>query len=135
MPASEVGLSGTHEAIDVLIVDDNLMLAQSIREMIELSGSRCALAGDGEAALTLLNGLRQPPRAILCDLVMPRMDGFELLQKLRSDARWRGIFVVVASGRDEDRAPALSMGADVFLSKPFAIHRLIDLVGRRAGDD
>ncbi|HYO89413.1 MAG TPA: response regulator [Candidatus Limnocylindrales bacterium] len=116
------------DAIDVLIVDDNLMLAQSIREMIELSGSRCALAGDGQAALAILNGLVQPPRAIVCDLVMPRMDGFELLQALRADARWRGIFIVVASGRDDDRAPALSMGADVFLSKPFPIHRLIELV-------
>jgi chemosensory pili system protein ChpA (sensor histidine kinase/response regulator) len=135
MPANDDGHVGTHEAIDVLIVDDNVMLAQAIREMIELSGNRCALAGDGEAALRLLNRLHQPPRAILCDLVMPRMDGFELLQRLRADARWRGIFVVVASGRDEDRAPALSMGADVFLSKPFAIHRLIDLVGRPTGDD
>ncbi len=116
------------DAIDVLIVDDNLMLAQSIREMFELSGSRGALAGDGQAALAVLNGLVQPPRAIVCDLVMPRMDGFELLQALRADARWRGIFIVVASGRDDDRAPALSMGADVFLSKPFPIHRLIELV-------
>lgn len=122
------------EAVDVLIVDDNIMLAQSIREMIELSGTRCALAGDGEAALVVLNELQQPPRAILCDLAMPRMDGFELLQALRSDARWSGIFIVVASGRDEDRTPALSMGADVFLSKPFPIHRLIDLVGKQSGD-
>lgn len=132
MPAPEAGEQDFHDAIDVLIVDDNLMLAQSIREMIELSGSRCALACDGVAALALLNDLAQPPRSIVCDLVMPRMDGFELLQALRADRRWRGIFIVVASGRDDDRAPALSMGADVFLSKPLSIHRLIELVGRPA---
>lgn len=123
------------DAIDVLIVDDNIMLAQSIREMIELSGARCALAGDGEVALAVLNELQQPPRAILCDLAMPRMDGFELLQALRSDARWRGIFIVVASGRDDDRDPALRMGADVFLSKPFPIHRLIDLIDSQPKGD
>lgn len=108
------------------------MLVASVREMFELSGCVCATAYDGEAALALLESLPQPPHTILCDLVMPVMDGFELLHALRSDARWRGVYVIVASGREEDRSPALSQGADAFLSKPFPIHRLIDMVvGRR----
>lgn len=129
MSASEAGAAS--EALDILIVDDNSMLAASVREMFELSGCVCAVAYDGEDALNLLRDLPQPPRVILCDLVMPRMDGFELLQALRSDERWRGIFIIVASGRDEDRAPALSSGANVFLSKPYPIHRLIELVTDR----
>ena len=44
------------------------------------------------------------------------------------DERWRGVFVVVVSGRDEDRAPALSFGADAFLPKPYPIPRLIELM-------
>ena len=129
MSVSETGVSP--EVLDVLIVDDNSMLASSVREIFELSGCVCAVAYDGEEALNVLRGLPQPPRAILCDLVMPRMDGFELLQALRADERWRGIFVIVASGRDEDRTPALSFGADVFLPKPYAIHRLLELVTER----
>ena len=129
MSVSETGVSP--EVLDVLIVDDNSMLASSVRQIFELSGCFCAVAYDGEEALNVLRGLPQPPRAILCDLVMPRMDGFELLQALRADERWRGIFVIVASGRDEDRSPALSFGADVFLPKPYAIHRLLELVTER----
>ncbi len=132
MSGVEASDASRTQALDVLIVDDNPMLTSSIREMLELSGCTCAVAHDGEAALAVLRGLNQPPHAILCDLVMPRMDGFELLQALRTDARWREIFVVVASGRDEDRAPALAFGANVFLPKPFPIHQVIDLVvGRR----
>lgn len=118
--------------LDVLIVDDNPMLVASVRELFELSGCACAVAYDGQAALELLETLPEPPNAILCDLVMPRMDGFELLQTLRADDRWRGVFIVMVSGRDEDRAPALSFGADAFLPKPYPIPRLIELiVGRR----
>lgn len=133
MCASKVDAS--NEALDILIVDDNSMLAASVREIFELSGCVCAVAYDGLEALDVLNALPQPPRAILCDLVMPRMDGFELLQALRADERWRGIFVIVASGRDEDRAPALSFGANVFLPKPYPIHRLIELVVGQRSDD
>jgi len=129
MSATESGASPV--ALDVLIVDDNSMLASSVRELFELSGCVCAVAYDGEEALNVLRGLPVPPRAILCDLVMPRMDGFELLQALRADERWRGIFIIVASGRDEDRGPALSFGADVFLPKPYPIHRLLELIAER----
>jgi CheY-like chemotaxis protein len=134
MSAPEVSDGPATGPFDVLIVDDNPMLVASVRELFELSGCVCAVAYDGQAALELLQAMPEPPHAILCDLVMPRMDGFELLQALRADERWRGVFVVVASGRDEDRAPALSFGANAFLPKPYPIHRLIELVvGRRAG--
>jgi chemosensory pili system protein ChpA (sensor histidine kinase/response regulator) len=132
MFGTEAGDATPAGALDVLIVDDNPMLVASVRELFELSGCACATAYDGQAALDLLETLSEPPHAILCDLVMPRMDGFELLQVLRRDERWRGVFVVIVSGRDEDRAPALSFGADAFLPKPYPIPRLIELVvGRR----
>ena len=99
-----------------------VMLALAI--VIELGGGRCATATDGEAALEILNRVATPPRAILCDIVMPRMDGPTLIKEVRS--KQPTMKVIFISGYAEDAfRKRLDENADIhFLPKPFTLKQL-----------
>ena len=114
--------------IDILIVEDDpgdIRLALEVLSELEMR-NRCMVLSSAEEALDYLRSLgpfagRAPglPRAILADLKMPRVDGFELLRQLKSDAELRAIPVVVLSSSDEDRdmERALALGAHEYLVK------------------
>jgi signal transduction histidine kinase/CheY-like chemotaxis protein len=101
----------------VLVVDDDEFLRREVRSYLEKEGWSVAEAGDGRAALERL--AQEPADIVLLDLMMPEMDGFELLDELRHSARWRHIPVVVITARDltdEDRR-RLSYGVERILQK------------------
>jgi two-component system, chemotaxis family, chemotaxis protein CheY len=109
----------------VLIIDDDESIRTALAELLELSGYQVAVAADGQDALELLaDGLE--PNAIVLDLVMPRMDGWAFLSRLRADPRFQGVPVVVTSAI-ASQAPA---DADVYLQKPFDLGLLDHEVAR-----
>lgn len=112
----------------VLVVDDSITVRRVTQRLLVREGYRVALAADGLQALELLP--RETPTAVLCDIEMPRMDGFDLLRNLRGDARWAGVPVIMITSRiaDKHRELALSLGANHYLGKPYPEDELLGLL-------
>ena len=117
----------------VLIVDDEPQIRRALSTALTGHGYVVEVAEDGEAALTALAS--RPPDAVVLDLVMPGVDGFEVLRQTRG---WSRVPIVVLSarGQERDKVAALDLGADDYLTKPFGIAELLArlrAVLRRAG--
>jgi CheY-like chemotaxis protein len=116
----------------VLVVDDSDAIRALIVVNRELEGYDVRTATDGLQALEIVRDWR--PDVITLDVVMPRLDGFETLERLRADPGTADIPVVVVTGRAQavDRARGEALGADAYLSKPFEPAELVSVVGRLA---
>lgn len=107
----------------ILVVDDNQALRENLAEALTLEGFDVATASDGPRALALLDA--DPSfGVVLMDLVMPGMDGRELVARIRQDPRLRRLRVVVTSGHSGARARE-GIDADGFLVKPFGVRELL----------
>ena len=104
----------------MLVVDDVEMNRAMLCQLFEESYT-CYEAADGLEALDRLEALPSTPVAILLDLVMPRLDGFGLLARLKADERYRNIPVILITGEEsaEVEARAISMGGADLIRKPF----------------
>lgn len=98
----------------VLVVDDHPKLLKFIEIDLKLRGFEVICAGSGEEAVELVASAG--PDIMLLDIVMPGVDGFGVLEKLRTFSK---LPVIAFSASPENREPALRMGADDFLNKPF----------------
>lgn len=114
----------------VLIIDDDADYRQLIGEVLQMEGWRVLEAGDGEAGLELVS--KERPDVVLCDLLMPRSNGFLVCRKIRGDFTLRHTKIVVTSGRDydSDRLAAREAGADEYLTKPVKPYDLLALIAR-----
>ena len=113
--------------ITILVVDDEKSIRDLLCEAIECDGYRCLTAGDGKEALTVLEDERVD--VVITDIMMPQMDGWELLQSLKLDSQVRNIPIIVCSAWDD---PDLSrtLGAAAFLKKPITQKMLLDAITR-----
>lgn len=120
----------------ILIVEDEPDNREIMRTVVEdLLGQRALLAGDGETALALVRETN--PSVVLMDLMMPILDGFEAIRRLKADPATAHIPViaVTALGRSTDRQRALDIGADEYLSKPFDLDVLAKVLRRFLEDN
>ena len=103
----------------VLVIDDDADLGRVIRRVLELEGYDVVLSDDGLRGLAAAQ--RQRPDAIVLDLMMPVMDGYQVLAELRGDPRTKDVPVVVLSAvaLDETRERVEAAGASMFLTKAF----------------
>jgi CheY-like chemotaxis protein len=102
----------------ILIVEDNAPNLQLVEYLLQASGHHTLAAADGVEGLSMVRAGR--PHLILCDLQMPRMNGYELLRLLKEDAVLRGIPVVAVTAQSMvgDRDAALAAGFDGYMAKP-----------------
>src|SRR5436305_1632364 len=103
----------------VVVVDDDSINRALLTRSLELEGHRVTAVADGFAAL---NAIREdPPDVVLLDIVMPGLDGIEVLERMKSDADLRHVPVVMISGVDDDESivRCIEIGADDFLPQPF----------------
>ena len=107
----------------VLLVDDEQAITSTLAPFLERSGFSLAVAADGEEALRQVSGFS--PDLIVLDVLMPRMDGREVLRQLRKAGDWRPIILLTQVGESTERAMALEEGADDYLNKPFDPHELV----------
>ena len=109
----------------VLVADDNADMREYVGRLLRQHGWTVRTATDGAAALAA--ALADRPDLILTDVMMPNLDGFELLRALRQDPRTRAIPVVMLSARagEESRVEGLEAGADDYLVKPFSARELV----------
>lgn len=107
----------------VLLVDDDPAICENLGAVLGRSGFRVRVAADGLAALAAVSAL--DPDICVLDVVMPELDGREVLRRLRRAGWWRPVVLLTRVGESSERATALEEGADDYLNKPFEAHELI----------
>jgi len=112
-------------AAQVLVVEDEDALAQTLKYNLEKEGYQVRLAGDGEEALVMVD--EALPDLILLDWMIPKVPGIEVCRRLRTraDARNTPIVMLTARGDEGDRIRGLDTGADDYIAKPFSISELL----------
>ena len=117
----------------VLIVDDEPNIVLSLEFLMKKSGYEVAIARDGEAALAAI--AQRVPDLILLDVMMPKLDGFEVCQRVRANPAWSRarIIMLTAKGRDVEKQKGLALGADDYITKPFATGEVVDRVRQLLG--
>jgi DNA-binding response OmpR family regulator len=118
----------------VLIADDEPNIVMSLQFLMEAAGYEVRTVADGAAALRLLDDFR--PDLVLLDVMMPTRNGYEICQAIRETPALHGIKVVMltAKGRDIDAEKGLALGADEYVTKPFATKDLVAKVKAMLGD-
>lgn len=123
-PVSEVA-DRARDVASVLVVDDSMTVRKITSRVLSRKGYRVIEARDGLEALDRL--AVEQPVLVLLDIEMPRMDGFEVLKRMRGDPRWRSMPVMMITSRtaEKHRKQAMELGADAFLGKPFEEQELL----------
>src|SRR3954466_11580196 len=127
-------MPGTHTRGEILVVDDEPTIGEVVSRYLERAGYATRVAGDGDRALEL-HGERAADLIVL-DLMLPGMDGLDVMRRIRKDRTRRpAIILLTAKGEESDRVVGLSLGADDYVVKPFSPAELVarvDAVLRRA---
>ncbi len=107
----------------ILIVEDNAELAFGLRNNLEIEGYAIDVATDGQAGLDA--ALQSPPDLMILDLMLPKLDGFRVLRSIRDAGLTLPILILTAKGDESDKVRGLKMGADDYVTKPFALLELL----------
>ncbi|MDQ3381144.1 MAG: response regulator transcription factor [Actinomycetota bacterium] len=110
--------------MEILVVDDERAVRDSLRRALELEGYRVELAEDGEQALRRL-ALEPQPDAVILDILMPGADGLEVCRRLRRAGNEIPVLMLTARAEIDSRVAGLDAGADDYLPKPFALAELL----------
>jgi DNA-binding response OmpR family regulator len=107
----------------VLLVDDESAITDNLVPFLERTGFQMAVAADGEEALAQVAAVA--PDLIILDVMMPKLDGRQVLRRLREAGNWTPVILLTQVGDSTERAMALQEGADDYLNKPFDPHELV----------
>jgi two-component system alkaline phosphatase synthesis response regulator PhoP len=107
----------------VLVVEDNAELAFGLRNNLEIEGYEVDVASDGAAGLSTAR--RQAPDLVILDLMLPELDGFRVLKGIRESRLSMPVLILTAKGEESDKVRGLKMGADDYVTKPFALLELL----------
>jgi DNA-binding NarL/FixJ family response regulator len=109
----------------LLLIDDDPNLILLVKDYLEFRGYEVVTADNGKEALKLLS--QDVPDMIICDIMMPEMDGYGLIEHVRNDRRtgWIPVLFLSAKGQSQDRIKGLNLGADVYMVKPFEPEELV----------
>ena len=109
----------------ILIVEDEHHLAEGLRFNLEADGHEPTVVGDGDSALGMLSGDRQPFDAVILDVMLPGKDGFTIASELRAIGQYVPILMLTARGSAADVVRGFEAGADDYLPKPFDLPVLL----------
>ena len=107
----------------ILLVDDESSIIENLAPFLERSGFEVNTASNGEEALAKIE--TEAPELVVSDVLMPKMDGRELLRSLRQVDNWIPVILLTQVGEAFERAVALEEGADDYINKPFEPHELV----------
>lgn len=109
----------------VLIVEDEVHLAEGLRFNLQAEGLEVSVVGDGESALKLLLDNKEKFDAVVLDVMLPGRDGFTVASELRAAENYVPVLMLTARGRPEDVLKGFASGADDYLAKPFELAILL----------
>jgi len=114
----------------ILIVDDERQLVSLVSLHMSMSGYEVLTANDGEAALSIID--KEKPDLVILDLMLPKIDGWEVCKLLRSESKTKNISVIMLTARSEteDKLKGFECGADDYVTKPFSPRELVARVKR-----
>ena len=117
----------------ILIAEDEANIITSVEFLLQNAGYELRIARDGEEALRGVGEFL--PDLVLLDVMMPLRNGFEVCQKIRENAQWGYIKIVMltAKGRQTEISKGMALGADAYLVKPFSTKELLEQVQRQLG--
>ena len=107
----------------VLIIEDDPALLRGLSDNFEAQAYRVQLARDGREGLTA--ALANPPDLLLLDIMLPKMNGYEICRAVRAKQLEMPIIMHTAKGQEEDIIRGLELGADDYMTKPFSIRELL----------
>ena len=110
----------------VLVIEDSNDLAQGLRYNLELEGYAVRVADDGNAGLSLAR--EWEPDLVILDLMLPGMDGYQVLRSLRADGRQTPVLILSARGEESDKVRGFQLDADQYVTKPFGLIELLERV-------
>ena len=112
----------------ILIVDDEMDIVETLRFFLEQEGYECITAFDGIEALNKARA--ENPGLILLDIMLPKMNGYKVARLLKFDEKYRHIPIIMltAKTQDIDRVLGIETGADGYLTKPFDIKNLLNVI-------
>ena len=118
----------------VLIADDEPNIVISLEFLLEQDGYRVLLARDGNEALEAIE--REIPDLVLLDVMLPRLSGYDVCQRIRQDPALAQVKVIMltARGREVEVTKGLALGADAYVTKPFSTRDLLEQIRRQLGD-
>lgn len=117
------------ESVLVLIIEDEKRIASFLRKGLEAEGYRCLVAFDGEDGVRV--ALEEGPGLVILDLMLPKRDGFAVLREIRQTRPELPILILTAKGDLEDKLRGLDLGADDYITKPFAFEELVARIRAR----
>ncbi|AUC59953.1 two-component response regulator [Cyanobacterium sp. HL-69] len=109
----------------LLLIDDDPNLILLVKDYLEFNGYQVLIASQGREALSILE--RETPDLIICDVMMPEMDGYTFVEEIRQNTQWNQLPIIFLSAKTQtqDRIKGLNQGADVYLVKPFEPEELV----------
>ncbi|WP_413206963.1 response regulator [Rhodospirillum sp. A1_3_36] len=116
----------------VLVAEDEPNIVESLTFLLERAGFEVSVQMDGRQAWEAVQ--REAPHVLVLDVMLPELDGYEILRRLRADrtARRTPVLMLTAKSQREDRETAMDGGADLFMTKPFANADIVAAVERLA---
>lgn len=129
-PATPADPTRPAQAQRVLLIEDNLDTAESLKILLELSGHTVTIAHSGNEGIE--QARRNRPQVVVCDIGLPGANGYDVARTLRSDPDTHSIYMIAMTGygQDEDKREAIAAGFDQHLTKPIAIDALEHLLTR-----
>jgi len=114
----------------VLIVDDEPNIVAALEFLLQKNGYTVKVAANGEDALARLDAFK--PDLVLLDVMMPKVSGYEVCQRMRAHPQWRHIKIVIlsAKGREVEVSKGMSLGADLYVTKPFSSSELVATIDK-----
>jgi twitching motility two-component system response regulator PilG len=114
--------------LKIMVIDDSITIRRSAEIFLAQAGCRVVLADDGFDALAKIAD--HEPDLIFCDILMPRLDGYQTCSLIKKNPRYAATPVIMLSSRDGlfDRARGSMVGSEQYLTKPFTAEELIDVV-------
>jgi two-component system alkaline phosphatase synthesis response regulator PhoP len=112
----------------ILVVDDEIYIVHILEFSLTMEGYSVLTASNGEEALHVIE--QERPDLVVLDIMMPKLDGFEVCRRLRQDEQFRSLPVILlsAKGRPVDRDAGLDAGADDYITKPFSPRKLLEKI-------
>ncbi|WP_137151814.1 response regulator [Devosia sp. FKR38] len=121
-------------AIDILIAEDEPSILESLDFILRRAGWSVSAVTDGDSVLEAVRRLR--PRLVLLDVMLPKRSGFDVLKQIRTNAELAAmpVLILTAKGQQQDRKTAEELGADGFVTKPYANADVVGAVRALLGD-